>query len=92
MSVEKVNKYKEENFQSGSILLADNTDPDLVPIMIKSSGIVTAEGGLLCHAAIIARELGLPCITGVGYNVINILKTKKLIEINGNNGTIKIIK
>ena len=86
------NKYKEENFQSGSILLADNTDPDLVPIMIKSSGIVTAEGGLLCHAAIIARELGLPCITGVGYNVIDILKTKKLIEINGNNGTIKIIK
>ena len=42
--------------------------------MVEASGIITAEGGFLSHAAIIARELGKPCICGVGYETIDKLK------------------
>lgn len=51
-------------FQPGEILVADKTDPDWEPIMKKASAIVTNQGGRTCHAAIIARELGIPAIVG----------------------------
>jgi pyruvate,water dikinase len=55
-----------ENFQSGSILVTEMTDPDWVPIMKKAVGIVTDHGGRTCHAAIVSRELGIPAIVGTG--------------------------
>lgn len=79
-----------ENFEKGSILLADFTDPDWLPIMLKSSAIITAEGGFLSHAAIISRELGIPCITGLGYDNIALLN-KKMIKVDGSKGTIQIL-
>lgn len=79
-----------EDFKEGSILLADFTDPDWLPIMLKSSAIITAEGGFLSHAAIISRELGIPCVTGVGYDNLEKLD-KCLIEVNGTTGIIKIL-
>jgi pyruvate,water dikinase len=53
-------------FKAGEILVADMTDPDWEPIMKKAGGIVTNRGGRTCHAAIIARELGIPAIVGCG--------------------------
>jgi len=53
-------------FRSGEVLVADMTDPDWEPIMKRASAIVTNRGGRTCHAAIIARELGIPAVVGTG--------------------------
>jgi pyruvate,water dikinase len=53
-------------FQAGDVLVADMTDPDWEPIMKRASAIVTNRGGRTCHAAIIARELGVPAVVGCG--------------------------
>ncbi|HET7267329.1 MAG TPA: phosphoenolpyruvate synthase [Oleiagrimonas sp.] len=53
-------------FQEGDVLVADMTDPDWEPIMKRASAIVTNRGGRTCHAAIIARELGVPAVVGTG--------------------------
>jgi pyruvate, water dikinase len=52
--------------QSGDVLVADMTDPDWEPVMKRASAIVTNRGGRTCHAAIIARELGIPAVVGCG--------------------------
>ncbi len=53
-------------FQAGDVLVADMTDPDWEPIMKRAAAIVTNRGGRTCHAAIIARELGVPAVVGCG--------------------------
>jgi len=53
-------------FQTGDVLVADMTDPDWEPIMKRAAAIVTNRGGRTCHAAIIARELGIPAVVGTG--------------------------
>jgi pyruvate,water dikinase len=53
-------------FKPGEILVADMTDPDWEPVMKRASAIVTNRGGRTCHAAIIARELGIPAVVGTG--------------------------
>ena len=53
-------------FRPGEVLVADMTDPDWEPIMKRASAIVTDRGGRTCHAAIIARELGIPAVVGTG--------------------------
>jgi pyruvate,water dikinase len=59
-------------FQNGEILVTEMTTPDWVPAMKKAKAIVTDKGGMTCHAAIVSRELGIPCITGtkVGTTVL----------------------
>jgi pyruvate,water dikinase len=52
--------------QPGDVLIADMTDPDWEPVMKRASAIVTNRGGRTCHAAIIARELGVPAVVGCG--------------------------
>ena len=52
------------DFNEGEVLVADMTDPDWEPIMKRASAIVTNRGGRTCHAAIIARELGIPAVVG----------------------------
>lgn len=54
------------DFTAGDVLVADMTDPDWEPIMKRASAIVTNRGGRTCHAAIIARELGIPAVVGTG--------------------------
>ncbi len=54
------------DFEAGDVLVADMTDPDWEPIMKRASAIVTNRGGRTCHAAIIARELGIPAVVGTG--------------------------
>ncbi|MCI4344168.1 MAG: phosphoenolpyruvate synthase [Thermoplasmata archaeon] len=53
-----------DRLKEGEILVTSMTTPDMVPAMTKSAGIVTDEGGMTCHAAIVSRELGVPCIVG----------------------------
>jgi pyruvate,water dikinase len=55
-----------DQFQAGEVLVTNKTDPDWEPIMKKASAIVTNQGGRTCHAAIIAREMGIPAIVGCG--------------------------
>ena len=52
------------NFQQGDVLVTEMTDPDWEPIMKKASAIITNKGGRTCHAAIVAREMGVPAIVG----------------------------
>ncbi len=53
-----------DRIQAGEILVTTMTTPDMVPAMSRASGIVTDEGGMTCHAAIVSRELGVPCVVG----------------------------
>lgn len=62
--IENVNDIKD--FKKGEILITDMTDPDWEPIMKIATAIITNKGGRTCHAAIISRELGVPCIVGTG--------------------------
>ncbi len=68
MSVKDINDFKE-----GDVLVTEMTDPDWVPIMKIASAIVTDKGGRTCHAAIVSRELGIPCVVGTG-NASEIIK------------------
>ncbi len=68
-------------FQAGEVLVTNRTDPDWEPIMKKASAIVTNSGGRTCHAAIIARELGIPAIVGCG-NATTVLKTGQEITVS----------
>lgn len=55
-----------DDFKAGQVLVTEMTDPDWVPIMKMASAIVTDKGGRTCHAAIVSRELGIPCVVGTG--------------------------
>ncbi|MEO6668441.1 MAG: phosphoenolpyruvate synthase [Ferruginibacter sp.] len=65
-------------FKAGDVLVTDMTDPDWEPIMKKASAIITNKGGRTCHAAIVARELGVPAIVGCG-NATDILNEGQLV-------------
>ncbi len=67
--------------QDGDILVTDMTDPDWEPIMKKASAIVTNRGGRTCHAAIIARELGIPAVVGTG-NSTKVLSDKETVSVS----------
>ena len=62
-----------DKFNGGEVLVTKMTDPDWVPIMKKASAIITESGGRTCHAAIVSRELGIPCVVGA-VGARNILK------------------
>jgi pyruvate,water dikinase len=66
------------NFKKGDVLVTDMTDPDWEPIMKMASAIITNKGGRTCHAAIVARELGVPAIVGCG-NATEVLKQGQMI-------------
>ncbi len=68
-------------FQPGEVLVTNRTDPDWEPIMKKASAIVTNQGGRTCHAAIIAREMGIPAIVGCG-NATEVLTTGQGVTIS----------
>jgi pyruvate,water dikinase len=70
-----------DQFKAGEVLVTNRTDPDWEPIMKKASAIVTNQGGRTCHAAIIAREMGIPAIVGCG-DATGKLKTGQAITIS----------
>jgi len=75
----------------GDILVTSMTNLDFVPLMSRASAIVTDEGGLLCHAAIVSREMKKPCIVGTAI-ATKALKDNDLVEVNANHGFVKMIK
>lgn len=79
-----------ESFTEG-VLVTAMTQPNVVDVAKRASAIITDEGGMLCHAAIIAREFGIPCIVGTN-NATKILKDGDMVEVDANLGIIKIIK
>ena len=70
-----------EHVQPGDILVTDMTDPNWEPVMKRASAIVTNRGGRTCHAAIIARELGIPAVVGCG-NATDVLKEGRLVTVS----------
>jgi phosphohistidine swiveling domain-containing protein len=79
-----------EAFPDGAILVSEMTTPDLVPLMKKAAGIVTDNGGILSHAAIVARELKKPCIVGTG-NATNVLKDGDTVLVDTTAGEVRKI-
>ncbi len=75
------------DWHDGDILMAWFTDPEWMRILSKASGVVTAVGGFLCHTAIVARELGIPCVIGIGQNMKE-LWDEKAITVDGNKGIV----
>lgn len=74
-------------FKEGEVLVAEMTDPDWEPVMKKASAIITDAGGRTCHAAIVSRELGVPCIVGAG-TATRKLKTGSLVTASCAEGEI----
>jgi pyruvate, water dikinase len=74
-------------FADGEVLVATATSPDWVPIMRRAAALVTDSGGMTCHAAIVARELGVPCIVGT-RNATQVLRTGEDVSVDGERGTV----
>jgi phosphohistidine swiveling domain-containing protein len=78
-------------FNQGDILVSIATDPDVVPAMKKAGAIVTEQGGITSHAAIVSRELGTPCIIGTKI-ATQIFKDGDMVEVDANKGIVRKIK
>jgi pyruvate,water dikinase len=65
-------------FEDGEVLIADMTDPDWEPVMKRASAIVTNRGGRTCHAAIVSREIGVPCIVGTGRATVSLSEGREI--------------
>lgn len=79
--------YNFDNFKEGSILVTEMTSPLFLPVMKKAAAIVTDIGGLLCHAAIVAREFGIPCIVNT-RNGTKILTDNQEITVDATKGEV----
>lgn len=77
--------------KKGDILVSIATNPDIVASMKKAAAIITEQGGVTCHAAIVSRELGIPCIIGTKI-ATKVLKDGDLVEVDADRGVVKIIK
>ncbi|MFA5792235.1 MAG: PEP-utilizing enzyme, partial [Candidatus Paceibacterota bacterium] len=82
------NSYGVSAFKSGEILVTPMTSPEYLSAMRKAAAIITDEGGLTCHAAIVARELKKPCIIGTKV-ATKLFQDGDLIEVNANKGIIR---
>lgn len=76
-------------FRKGDILVAPEASPDFVPYMKIASAVVTDRGGVTSHAAIVSRELGIPCIIGTG-DATRMLRDGMVVLVNTENGTITV--
>jgi len=77
------------NFKSGEILVCDAVDPNMTFVIPLAAGIVERRGGMLIHGAIIAREYGLPCVTGVPHAAV-MIKTGDMITVDGYLGIVTV--
>jgi pyruvate,water dikinase len=79
------------DFEPGDILVAHTTDPSWASIMFLAKALVVDIGGLLSHAAVVARELGVPCVMGTG-NGTEALRTGDICRVDGSAGTVAVLK
>ena len=82
--------HNADSFDKGDILVAPMTTPEYIFAMKKASAIITDTGGLMSHAAITSRELGVPCIVGTKYST-SWLKDGDLVEVDTNQGVVRKI-
>ena len=82
---------KAVDFDKGDIIVTGMTNPQMFPYLQKAAAIVTDEGGIICHAAIVSRELGIPCIIGTKV-ATQILKDGDYVEVDANKGVVRKIK
>lgn len=73
--------------RAGEVLVAPMTSPDWVPVLRRAAALVTDGGGMTCHAAIVSRELGVPCVVGT-RNATETLRTGELVTVDGAKGTV----
>ncbi len=78
-----------DKMKRGDVLVAPMTTPDFVPIMKRAAAIVTDNGGLLSHAAIVSRELGIPCVVGT-RQATRVLRDGDVVEVNGETGVVNL--
>lgn len=90
IGIEELAKDLKE-FEDGEILITSMTQPNMVLIAKKASAIVTNEGGITSHAAVISREFGIPCVVGT-HIATEIFKTGDLIEVDANKGIVRKVE
>jgi pyruvate,water dikinase len=73
--------------EAGEVLVAPMTSPDWVPTMRRAAAVVTDGGGMTCHAAIVTRELGVPCVVGA-RNATTLLEDGQVVTVDGTEGTV----
>lgn len=78
-----------ESIPAGEILILKHLHPDWLPLLRKAAGVVAEQGGMTCHAAIIARELGIPAVVGVS-NVTKMIQTGDFLLVDGDRGEIHL--
>ncbi|BES65692.1 phosphoenolpyruvate synthase [Gottschalkiaceae bacterium SANA] len=81
----------EKSIEAGEILVTHATEPAWTPIFINAAGVVLEIGGILQHGAIIAREYGIPCVSGI-RDACQMIQDGDLIEVDGTQGVVRIIK
>ncbi len=79
------------NLQEGEILIAPTTSPSWAPAFTKIKAAVTDVGGIMCHAAIVCREYGLPAVVGTG-NATTVFRTGQMLRVDGNSGTVTVLE
>ncbi|MFC1598203.1 PEP-utilizing enzyme [Patescibacteria group bacterium] len=77
-----------DRFQDGDILITNQTTPEFVPLMKRAAAVVTEQGGITCHAAIVSRELKIPCIIGT-QSAMKIFKDGETIVVDGETGEVR---
>ncbi|HEB01453.1 MAG TPA: phosphoenolpyruvate synthase, partial [Candidatus Portnoybacteria bacterium] len=77
--------------KKGDILVSFSTNPQMIVIMKKSAAIITEQGGIISHAAIVSRELKIPCLVGVA-DATKILKDGDKVEVDATKGIVRKIK
>lgn len=81
----------EKPLNSGEILIARATEPSWTPIFTNAAGVIMEIGGPLQYGGIIAREYGIPCVSGL-IGIIDIIKDGDLVEVDGSNGVVRILE
>lgn len=89
--VKLLNSPYEKSVQSGEILVAKATEPSWTPIFTNAAGVIMEIGGPLQHGGIIAREYGIPCVSGL-IGIMDLLKDGDLVEVDGDNGIVRLIE
>jgi pyruvate,water dikinase len=78
---------QQAEFRDGEVLVAEMTSPDWVPAMRRAAALITDGGGVTCHAAIVSRELQVPCVVGTG-NATTMLQTGQEVTVDGRTGKV----
>lgn len=85
-SIDEFNK-----FHQGDILVTVATSPAWTPLIFAASAVVTDVGGILCHAAIVSREYGIPAVVGT-KDATRIIKNGQTVRVDGNKGIVELIE